>query len=171
MKKDTNVTLYIATAAAVVLAGAGGFFGGIQYEKSVAGSGAQQGSMNGTNVPGGSGFGGRGGGFRRAGGLGTVTAISSDSITISETQGPQSGSSTATSKTYKITSSTTVTNNGSSASVSDIKTGDRVIIRTSSSDTTTATSIMDNPSFGGAPGGQTQSDGNPNGSDAPASSL
>jgi hypothetical protein len=94
------------------------------------------------------GFGGdQGGGFRNGQrpNIGEVSSISSDSITIK-------GMRSASDQTFKITSSTTVQNDGSSASVSDIKTGDTVLITTDSSDASTATQIMLNPSFG-PPGG------------------
>lgn len=68
---------------------------------------------------------------------GTVTAISSDSISIKTTRG--------TTVTYTITSSTTVSNKGSNASVSDIKTGDTVLIRQTNDTTGDASAIELNP--------------------------
>ena len=59
------------------------------------------------------------------------------------------------SKTFTINSSTTVTVDGSSGSVSDIKTGDTVMIEANSSDSSVAASIR--VGMGGAPTGQTQS--------------
>jgi hypothetical protein len=166
-QSNGNAALYIGFAIALVVVAAGAFVGGMQYQKSTGGS-----STTATTQTGAGGFGGAGGGFggtRRSGGFGTVTAVSGTSITISETT-PGSDSSSGTSKTYAITSSTTVTDSGQSASVSDIQTGDRVIIRTSTSDTSTASSIMVNPTFGGGAGGgtggQTQSDSSTDNSDS-----
>lgn len=82
--------------------------------------------------------------------IGEVKAVTSDSITISSQQSESD-------QTFKITSSTVVQNNGSTASLSDIKTGNTVLIRTDSSDTTKATQITLNPGFGSPGGGSTQS--------------
>lgn len=132
-----NNGLWFAILGAVVLCVLS-FYGGVAYEK---------GHVKTTAASSNTGFGAAGGGFRgRFGGqrpnIGAVTAVSSSSITI---QDNFSGSS----KTFSITSATTVTNNGASASVSDIQTGDTVLIRTSSSTSTQATTIDINPSFGG----------------------
>lgn len=75
--------------------------------------------------------------------IGEVKSVSSDSITISDSR---SGSD----KTFKITSDTTVSNNGTSGSVSDIKTGDTVIVQADSSDSSTASRIILNPNFQGS---------------------
>lgn len=84
--------------------------------------------------------------FGRLGGarpnIGTVSSVSSSSITIT-------GLFNSADQTFAITSSTTVTNNGQSTSVSDIKTGDRVLVQTSGSGSTTATQIDVNPTRGG----------------------
>lgn len=92
-----------------------------------------------------------GGDRQDRGTTGTVTAVSSNSITIKSTRGN-------TETTYTITSSTTVTDNGSSASVSDIEVGDtvRIQVSTSDNDSTTATNIEINPTENadrGGPGG------------------
>lgn len=68
---------------------------------------------------------------------GTVTAVSDSSITVKTARG--------TTVTYTITSSTTVDNNGSSASVSDIKVGDTVAVRQTTDTTGDAASIQLNP--------------------------
>lgn len=97
------------------------------------------------------GFGGQGGSRNgQRPNIGTVTAISSDSITVQDSRSNSN-------QTFKITSNTTVQDNGSTASVSDIKTGDTVLITTDSSDTSTAAQITLNPSFGPPSGGNTQS--------------
>ncbi len=96
-----------------------------------------------------------GGGFRRGGGgFGTVSAVTSSSITIDN---PRTG----TSKTYSITSSTKITSAGQSASISSIAKGDRVIVMPSTNNSSIAATIIVNPSFGGGFGGAapTQSGG------------
>ena len=94
----------------------------------------------------GGGFGGRGG-SARSGGFGQVSAVSASSITL---QNPRSGTNT----TYTITSATTITDNSQAVTTSDIQTGDTVIVRVASAGSTTATSILVNPSFGGGGSGQ-----------------
>ncbi len=69
---------------------------------------------------------------------GPITAVSATSITVSDTR--QGGSTT-----YAITSSTSVTNGGVTASVSDLKVGDTVRIRASTSNTSDASLIELNP--------------------------
>lgn len=92
----------------------------------------------------GGGMGGFGNGQRPN--IGEVKAVASDSITVSNQR-------SGTDQTFKITSSTTVQSDGSTAAVSDIKAGDTVLITTDSSDTSTATQIVLNPSFGPPQGG------------------
>jgi hypothetical protein len=128
---SANNKLWLFLVILIVLCAAS-FFGGKAYEK-------------GHRFGGFGGGGGEYGGGHRLGGFGKVTAISSSSITVESTYSNSS-------KTYTINSSTTVTSDGSSASVSTIQTGDTVIIRTSSTASTTATAIEVNPSFGGGPG-------------------
>lgn len=82
-----------------------------------------------------------GGSFAGRGTIGTVTAISPTSITVT-------GSRTDTSKTYDITSSTKITNNGSTATTSSIATGDRVIVIASTTNSSDAASIVVSPNFG-----------------------
>lgn len=93
----------------------------------------------------------------RNGSFGEVTAVSDSSITITtrERFNQNNSSSTSTSKTFTINSSTTITVDGSTGSVSDIKTGDTVMIEASSSDSSVAASIR--VGMGGAPTGHTQS--------------
>jgi hypothetical protein len=122
------------------------FISGMQYEKgrkttqtaSTSGNASQNGNT-------GSQFGGSTGSMgRRFGGvrptIGTVTTISSSSITLNNTR-------TGADTTLTITSSTTVTNNGQAASVSDIKTGDTVFVRTDTTNTKQAAQIDINPSL------------------------
>jgi hypothetical protein len=141
-----NSQLWLVIIIVIVLCGLS-FFGGAVYEKGHVKSSAASLSSNagGGYSRAGGGFSGRNGGQRPN--IGDVTAVSSSSITI---QNNFSGSS----ETFSITSSTTYTNAGQTgASVSDIQTGDRVLIRTSSSSSTQATEIDINPSFGGGGAG------------------
>lgn len=130
------------TVAAVVLCGIS-FVGGMAYGKDHA-------KPSSVNTGGQFGFqGGNGPGGFRAGqrpNIGEVKAVSSDSITVSNAQ---SGSDQA----FKITSGTTVENNGATGAVSDIKTGDTVVIQTDSSDSSTATRIILNPNLQGPESG------------------
>jgi hypothetical protein len=89
------------------------------------------------------GFGGRQGGM---GDFGTVSSVSSTSITVENTR-------TNASTTYTVNSSTSITNDGETGSISDIQSGDRVIITTASTTSKVATKIEINPSFGGGMGG------------------
>lgn len=134
----------IGIVVVVILCGLS-FYSGDSYGKNHAPKAAATASFRTTT---GGGFGG--GGFRNGGGFGQVTAVSSSSITV---QNPRSGAST----TYAITSSTAITDNGQTVSTSDIQTGDVVIIQVASSGSTTATSIMVNPSYGGGGGGASSS--------------
>lgn len=143
-----------------------GFVGGMEYQKGkTTNTSSTAAGRNG--AAGGYGqFGGRG---ARRGGFGQVTAVSNNSITVQNSR-------TGAAQTYNITSSTTVTNNGASASVGDIKTGDTVIVRTDPTDTSTATTIAINPSFGGGagapePSSQGTSDDTSGGSSADGSST
>jgi len=111
------------------------FLGGTVYGKHHAGA----------NRPSTGAFGRGGGyigGFRNGGGFGQVTAISSTSITV---QNPRSG----TSKTFAITGSTTITDNGQPVTTSDIQSGEIVIVQVAGAGSTTATSILVNPGSGG----------------------
>lgn len=146
--KSTKSGWIAAVCAALVVGLIGGFVGGMQVGKSSGTVADGTGAFGGQSQQG-----GPGGMMRRMGAFGTVTAVSSSSITI---QDQMQGVTT----TYAITSSTTVTDNGSSASVDDIKVDDTVMIQTdssSSSDGATATSIMLNPSMRG-PGATNQSE-------------
>jgi len=123
------------------------FLAGMQYEKGKTPTTvAANTSSSGQASNGSGGQGGFGGGFQRGDrAFGTVSSVSSTSITIQTRSGSTS--------TYTITSSTTVTDSGQSSSVSDIQTGDTVILSLDSSNTQDVSSIMLNPSFGGGYGG------------------
>jgi hypothetical protein len=143
---SNNTGKYIILAVIVLLVAAGGIYGATLYQK--AHSASTTAATNGGRF--GGGMGGRGGFASRVGGggIGTVTAVSSTSITMT----PRSrGGTTGADKTYAINSSTTITDNGSTVAASDIAVGDKVLIVTTTSDTSTATAITVNPSFGGGP--------------------
>ncbi|HEY1645123.1 MAG TPA: hypothetical protein VGF75_01920, partial [Candidatus Saccharimonadales bacterium] len=86
------------------------------------------------------------------GGFGTVSAVSSTSITVSNQR-------TNAATTYSITSSTKITDDGQTVSVSSIADGERVIVEPTSSGGTVAGSILVNPSFGGFGGGSSTTNG------------
>lgn len=72
--------------------------------------------------------------------IGQVSAVSSESITIQDSR-------SNTKKTFKITGKTTIQNNGSTVSVNEVKNGDTALVVADSSDASTASQIMLNPSF------------------------
>ena len=127
---------------AVAVIGLGvSFVGGIQYQKGhTAASAATTSDSN-------------GGGFQgrrmmsKDRVFSEVTAVSSSSITV-QARMPASSDSSST-VTLAITSGTTVTNNGATGAVSDIQTGDTVMITKTSSSSTTAKNIVLNPSMMG----------------------
>lgn len=150
---DTNYIKYgVIAIVALVLCGVS-FGAGISYQKGKQPTTSTASTNDNGQFPAqGGGPGGGMGGFRNGQrpNIGEVKAVTSDSITVSSQQ-------SGTDQTFKITSSTTVQNNGSTASVSDIKAGDTVLIIADSSDATTASQIMLNPNFGPPGGGSTQS--------------
>jgi hypothetical protein len=143
----TPMTKLVAGGGIIVLlVAAGGFASGVSYQKghnasaNVTAAGRQFGQAGGAF----------GGGARRSGGRGQVTAVSASSITISDQR-------TGGTKTYNITSTTKITNNGAIATASDIVTGDGVFIITSSASSSDATQILVNPSMMSPGGGQSTS--------------
>ena len=155
-KSSSNNKLIISIIVVVVLCGLS-FYGGMAYQKNKKSSSSTSSSSSGS----GSGFGG-GRGFNRADiVLGQVTAISPTSISVNNTR-------TGSTSTLAVTSSTTVTNNGQSDTVSDIQVGDTVLVRENTSNTSQAASILVNPSFGGGAGG---SGGSGSSTSAPSSSI
>jgi hypothetical protein len=66
--------------------------------------------------------------------------------------------------TLSITSSTQISDNGQTVTSSDIKTGDTVFVSEDTSDTSQASRILVNPSFGGFGGGGSSSGSNTNSS-------
>ena len=97
--------------------------------------------------------------------MGTVTEISSDSITIEQSAGPmRSDSSDTQEKTYALTSATTVTEDGDEATIDDIQVGDMVRIETDD-ESETATSIsLGMPSGMGRPQSRDMSNSDSNAS-------
>jgi hypothetical protein len=149
----------IVVIALVIIALAGGFVGGMQYQKGKGGTAA----LAATSQPGAMGQMGQGG-FSRGGTLGAVTAVSSSSISVKSER-------TSETKTYSITSSTVISDNGSATTYNDIAVGDTVLVMAGSSTSTTATTIRINPAMGGgmgAPGQDTQGSTSSGNSDATA---
>lgn len=131
----------IGVIAALIILPIAGFFAGVQYQKQTGSSAqASQGQFE------------RGNGVRMmTGAFGTVKSISDSSITITERRNN-------TDKTYTLTSSTTYKNGSSDAKLSDIKTGDTVMLQLDRSDTTKVTTVTLNPEFQ-SPGTQSSSSG------------
>lgn len=86
------------------------------------------------------------------GDIGEVTAISSSSITINDRRSDSA-------KTYSITSSTQISDEGSTVDYTGIKTGDTVLITVDSSSSTTASRIVVSPGSGGPNSAQSNSSG------------
>ena len=129
-----------AIIVGAVVIGVGGFVGGMQFQKGKGSTTNASGQQQTTDQAGGA-FGGRGMGMGR-GAFGTVTAVNSSSITVkNDRQGTES--------TLTISSDTKVTDNGSTASVSDITVGDQVMVQTDTTDTKKATQIRLNPTMPG----------------------
>ncbi len=137
-KYSTQRIIYAAVLVIVLMALS--FYGGVSYEKGHKTSTTAVSSRFGAG-------GGRfGGGFRADIVVGTVSSISTSSITVNDNR-------TGSTVTLAITSTTQITNNGQSASVSDIQSGDTVFVQKDTSNTSDAARIMINPSFGGFGGG------------------
>jgi len=120
--------IFIGIVGVLIIAGLS-FWGGTKYH-----SGAKVATnVSARSFAGGAGGAGGPGGY--GGGFGSVTAISSTSIS---TQNARSGTTT----TYAITSSTVITDNGATVTYSDVQVGDTVIVKPSSSSSTTAADII-----------------------------
>jgi hypothetical protein len=126
----------LGVAASMLVVAAIGFASGTSYQKShgTAAPTMPAGVQNTQKR----GIGGAGGFARRGGAFGTVTAVSNTSISVNQTR---SGITTD----YTITSTTTVTNNGTAATVADIKVNDTVLITPSTANPKEAASITVNP--------------------------
>ncbi|HUA13481.1 MAG TPA: hypothetical protein VL989_03200 [Candidatus Sulfotelmatobacter sp.] len=133
-KKNNSKTIIWVIVAIVALGIS--FYGGTQYGKNHTNLASSRFAS--------SGFGGPGRGHFQDRVIGTVEAITSNSITVTSRF---NNSNT----TLAITSSTQITDNGQSVSASDIKTGDTVFIIENTSNTSEASTILLNPSFGGGP--------------------
>jgi Domain of unknown function (DUF5666) len=147
-ERRSKKVLYTVVATGVVVCTVLGFVGGIAFQKGRQSTIVSQQGMNGFGQagPGGSRFAGAG--------IGAVTAVSDSSITVQDER-------RGTTKTYAVTSATTVTNNNSTAVLSDIKVGDTVMIEASTSDSTQAARIVLNPQMM-QPGSQSSVDQNLN---------
>ncbi len=132
---------FLPTIILVVIFAAGGFFGGVFYQKNKIKS--VNGNVNGQFSENNQGPGRMGAGMDgQRPNMGTVTAISSSIIKIQDSRSNSE-------KTYTITSSTKVSDNGESASINDIKQGDEVMVIASSSESSEAAQIMLNFEQGG----------------------
>lgn len=124
------------------------FYSGVQYQKGHQSTTSAFNNSSGNSPFGGGG--GRFGGFNSDRVFGQVTAISSSSISVQDSR-------SNTNVTLTINSSTQISNNGQTASASSIQTGNSVIVVEDSSNTSVASRILINPSFGGfgsnSPGG------------------
>jgi hypothetical protein len=129
----------LLTAILAILFAAGGFFGGVFYQKNKIKS--VNGNVNGQFSENNQGPMGAGMNGQRPN-MGTVTAVSSSSIKIKDTRSNSE-------KTYTITSSTKVSNNGDTVSADDIKVDDEVMIMADSSESSEAAQIILNPEQGG----------------------
>lgn len=123
-----SIGLQVGKGNSTTVAGTNGFGSMMRGYGDFDDSSSSQSTQNG--MPSGDFRGGRG----TMGGSGTVTAVSSTSISI---KGSMGGGIT----TYTINSSTTVTDGSSTKAVSDIATGDTVRVTPSTSDTTIAATI------------------------------
>jgi len=147
-QKTISIPKSLLWAVAVIILMGLSFAGGVSYQKkhqpvaatSLAGGGAGFGF----------GGGGGGGGFRNAA-FGAITAVSSSSITINDVR---SGST----KTFAITSSTTISSAGTAVSASSLSVGQTVVVRADPTTTTNALSINVLPA-GGFGGGASSSSG------------
>ncbi|MGF7228413.1 MAG: hypothetical protein ACQR33_00320 [Candidatus Saccharibacteria bacterium] len=137
-KKNDSTTKIVAIVIVAIVGLSASFVAGVQFQKAhgtTKAVAAQNGGFGGTV----GGFGGRMRDSTRV--FGQVAAVSSTSITVSTRQG--------TSTTLSISSNTTVINNGATAAITDIATGDTVMITRASSTATAAESIELNPTFSG----------------------
>ena len=145
MKNVNKNTILIVAIILIIVAGVGGFFGGIQYQKSQRASLASGQFTRGTGQFAGRFGGGAGNGANRPV-LGQIVSSDERSITVKMSDG---------STKIVILSSTTSINKADKGSVSDLKTGETVAaFGTANSDgSITAQSIQLNPQvrMGGTP--------------------
>ncbi len=154
VRKSASVEKYmtqpVITGVVVAVIAGVAFMSGVQYQKrktttakAVVTTNASVPQFNGGAAAGGVPSGARRG---RGGVFGTVSAVSDSSITVTNSR-------TNADQTLSITSATVITNSGATASVSDIQSGDSVVITPDTSDSTVAARIMVNPAFPGGMGG------------------
>lgn len=149
-KNSKKFTGSVVGLFVVVLIAIGSFYWGVSYQKGKQKEPSS--SLASTSFSGG-GFGGRGfrGGNRV---IGQVTAVSSSSISVQDNM-------TGTVTTLAITSSTVISNSGQSATASSIQVGDTVFVSENSTNTTQASRILVNPTFGGGPSSSPSSGSSP----------
>jgi hypothetical protein len=143
-------TVFLAIAGVLVVLAS--FTAGTYYQKTkqpVAADSGQQALL--PNGAGDTSQVGPGGSRMMSGAVGSVTAVDSESITISDAR-------SGTSKTFTITSDTKIANNGATVAASDITTGSTVIIEPSVNNAALAAQIILNPQRMMGPGGATSSD-------------
>jgi hypothetical protein len=140
VKKTNNMKLLGYSLATVVAVGSS-FILGIQYQKKHADTAASQPNTANSNFgvgevsPGNGMMGGRG--MAMYGNAGSVTKVSSTSITVQNAR-------TQNTTTYTIDSNTKVQDGTTKKTVDDIKTGDSVIVQTSTANKNIATTILVN---------------------------
>lgn len=118
----------VGIVAALIVLPIAGFLAGMQYQRQTTTATNTQFSTK------------RLGGMMRDRTFGTVKSIDSASITITDRL-------TSTDKTYTLTTSTTYRNGTATATASDIKTGDTVMLTLDSSDNTKVTAVTISPTF------------------------
>jgi hypothetical protein len=138
--KGSSLAKPISAIILLVIVAALGFFAGISYEKGHNKSPLTADTASSRYGAGSGGYSGGFGGQRPT--FGTVAAISSTSISVQDSRSD-------TNETLAITSSTTITDNGQSVSASDIQTGETVAVFASSTNSSQASKILVNPSYGG----------------------
>lgn len=142
MKNSTMIMIVIA----IVIAGAAGFFGGMQWQKSQRGNFAQF-AGNGQGRNGNANGQGRfGNGMRPV--VGEIISADDKSITVKLMDG---------SSKIVILSSQTLVNKAATGSITDLKTGERVSAfgTTNADGSMTAQSVQLNPMFRGSMGSPT----------------
>jgi hypothetical protein len=155
-RRPLNITRKQATSGLIVLLLLIlSFVSGQYYEKSSQNSNPasktamRSGRFGGTGMSDGTGglSGGTGGrsSAMRGGVFGQVTAVSATSITVQNVR-------TNSDSTLTISGTTTVTDNGQAAAISDVKVGDNVLVRASTTDTGQAAQITLNPQTRGSGG-------------------
>ena len=147
--------LFLGVIGLVVIVGIS-FYAGISYQKNKTSNLSSTTTQTGPPT---GGFARRFSGSRT---FGTVSAISSTSITVT----PQNGGNDVT---YSIDSNTVIDDNGQTVTTSDIQSGTTVMVSASSTTTKVARRILVNPAFGGFNGGAPTPQSSGSGSQPPTS--